>query len=381
MSWIQRLYDSFTDTAFTPLASHTPDVGSGYTNITSSHVWGIAVTGTQASTDGTTSMVANNTVLKKNQAAEVVLTNDQNMYVSGRFTGTSLGDKTCYEARYTTGSNILQLFRIVAGATTQLGGDVAQVYSSNMVLRLESIESRIFLLLNGVVKIAQTDALVTTGTAGLFTNTAPVIDDFRAYDYRPNQLIRSGEILDDTNTWTTNSTTVTPDTFAAPVFASASASRADTVADNSAAVQGNLTGSDYDIPADFSEYVASVYIRKDAVNTRWPDVALRMAGPTSNTVSVSLDTSTGSIADGSNPPEASGIVDVDANWWRLWMRQPNNGTYTVVRMTVYPDHLDALGGSNTGAGTGSAVFWGFNITDTYDLQDYSPNYKFKLIRP
>lgn len=184
-------------------------------------------------------------------------------------------------------------------------------------------------------------------------------------------LVTKTEALDDTDVWTPNSTTVTANTHAAPAFAGPDAGMADTVTDNSGASQGNLVGTFYTIAADTSDYVGSVFIRKDAVTNRWPDVALNInSGPIGF---VNLNTSTGAIADGSTPPAAKGIIDVDATWWRLWLRIANDGAGDLIRMYVYPDHLDALGGSGTSAPTGSVVLWGFNITKTSTIQPYEPD--------
>lgn len=194
-------------------------------------------------------------------------------------------------------------------------------------------------------------------------------------------LVTSTEELDDTGVWTANSTTVTANTHAAPTFAGGSAGMADTVADNSAGSQGNLVGTYYDIPANTADYVGSVFIRKDAVTNRWPELVMQInTGPIGY---VNLDTSTGSIADGTTPAAAKGIVDVDANWWRLWLRIANDGAGTAIRVIVYPDHLDALGGSATSAPTGSVVLWGFNITQSSTLQDYEPEpfYSFSSALP
>lgn len=182
-------------------------------------------------------------------------------------------------------------------------------------------------------------------------------------------LVTSTENLADTAVWTANSVTVTANTFAAPAFAGGSAGLADTVADNSASAGGSLIGLYYDITADTTSWVGSVYIRKDATTTRWPEVFVQFQGGPAGFVSV--NTSTGAIANGSVPPAASGIVDVDASWWRLWIRVVNTSIDSV-RMGVYPDHLDALGGATTSPPTGSVVLWGFNLTNTTTVQTYEP---------
>ncbi len=193
-------------------------------------------------------------------------------------------------------------------------------------------------------------------------------------------LLLSTEALEDTGNWTASNITVTANTHAAPGFAGVNAGMADTVADNSAAAGGLLTANYVDIAADSSDYVGSVYIRKDAVTTRWPDIFIQISGVV--TGFVSLNTSTGSIANGSGPlPAATDIVNVDAFWWRLWMQVANTGSAAIIRMGVYPDHLDALGGATTSPPTGSVVLWGFNITKSSAVQDYEPEPFYAFVAP
>jgi len=184
-------------------------------------------------------------------------------------------------------------------------------------------------------------------------------------------LVTKTETLDDAGVWTLTSATVTANSQAAPAFAGANAGLADTVADNSAAAQGSIVGTYYNISADTNNYIGSVFVRKDAVATRWPDFFLQFVGGPVGFVN--LNTSTGAIADGSTPAAEKGIVDWDATWWRLWLRVANNGSSTQVRVGLYPDHLDALGGAGQSAGTGSVVLWGFNITQASTLQPYVPD--------
>lgn len=183
------------------------------------------------------------------------------------------------------------------------------------------------------------------------------------------------EDLSDIAAWTPTNSVVTVNTYPPPVFAGVNAGLADAVADVSAAAQGNIVGTWVDIAADTSDWVGSVYVRKDAVVDRWPDISMSM-NSSGLVCSLSLNTSTGAVGvpNGANTPVAYGVIDVDAYWWRVWMRLANNGLGTAIRMAVFPSHLDAGDNGFTGSAfTGSVVLWGFNITQGSTLQAYEPN--------
>ena len=385
MSWTQRLLDHFTGVAFTDLASHTPDVGSGYTSVL--HSWEIAASGTQAEPATPPALVFNNTVLENNQAAEVVLTNNKNMLLPARITGTTVLNWSGYRAVYNATTGQLQLFRLDNGSVTQLGSDVAQTFAANMVLRIECMGTEIRVLLNGVWKIVQTDATHNSGFVGLFTDDEPIIDDFAAYD-SPLNLLSFTEQFNN-GAWTQGgSITVTPNSAAAPSFANPKAGRADTLADNTVTEASSIL-NEATIADDLGDYVASVYIQKDAVTTRFPAFILALlGGGTPLTGGVSINTSTGTLADYSGGAAvASGIVDVDATWWRVWVRMTNNGTgNTTARWLFFPAQASSLGGGFDSTATGSSISWGANITNTRALQAYDPSpayppSKFNLARP
>ena len=385
MGWTQRLLDHFTGVAFTDLASHTPDVGSGYSSIV--HSWEIAASGTQAEPASTPALVFNNTVLENNQASEVVLTNNKDMFLPARITGTTAVNWSGYRAGYNATTGQLQLFRLDNGSLTQLGSDVAQTFAANMVLRVECMGTEIRVLLNGVWKIVQTDAAHNSGKVALFTDDAAVIDDFAAYDAPLNILTFTEQF--NNAAWTEGgSITVTPNSAAAPDFANPKAGRADTLEDNTVTEVSSIL-QDVPIADDLGDYVASVYIQKDAVTTRFPAFILALlGGGTPLTGGVSINTSTGALADYSGGAAvASGIVDVDATWWRVWVRMTNNGTgNTTARWLFFPAQASSLGGGFDSTVTGFSISWGANITPTRNLQAYEPDpayppTKFNLARP
>lgn len=175
---------------------------------------------------------------------------------------------------------------------------------------------------------------------------------------------------------------VTPNTFAPPAFAGILAGQADDVADVSPASAPALVGTNYSIPADTSTWVGSIFVRKDAINTRWPTLGVVLAGGSGQLVTVNMDTSSGAYAAGPfGSPAAFGVMDVDSLWWRLWAQITNDGTNNLARLQWWPSILDALGGSVTSAQTGSATFWGANMTNDGTPQTYQPDPTYAFILP
>jgi hypothetical protein len=186
-------------------------------------------------------------------------------------------------------------------------------------------------------------------------------------------LLHFTEQFDDAY-WSAVVVVVTANTHAAPAFAGINAGLADTIDDQSAGSSGALTGSYEDCPGDTSDFVVSRYVRKDAITSRFPILTMQFtSGATINT-GVSLNTSTGATANanGLDAPDAIGCVDVDATWWRLWLRKANAGG-VAVRSNFYPAYSATLGGAQDGAVTGSVIAWGANLTNTSTVQTYEPD--------
>lgn len=178
---------------------------------------------------------------------------------------------------------------------------------------------------------------------------------------------------------------VTPNTFAAPVFAGSNAGLADTVADTSAGGISSLYGTFESIPNDASSWLFSTLIRKDTTQTRFPLLHANFFGGTDAFSNIQINTQTGVAGNAeSAPSDAFGVVDVDSNWWRLWMRKANNNTgNTLVRVALFPAYSATIGGVGDQSILGSIVAWGINATNDATLQDYQPNptYAFTTATP
>ncbi len=191
-------------------------------------------------------------------------------------------------------------------------------------------------------------------------------------------LLAFTEQFDNATEWTNNNCTITANSGgSAPAIYGASATAPDTLADNSAAALGQVQGTLKDILNDSADYIFSLFIKKDATTSRFPTIASQIAvGGTPAFSGVSVNTSAGTLAaaDGVTAPSASGVVDVDASWWRVWFRTPNNNTGNVaIRINIYPAASSTLGGTSDVGVTGSIVAWGANITQSSSLQAYEPD--------
>ncbi len=189
-------------------------------------------------------------------------------------------------------------------------------------------------------------------------------------------LLALTEQFDNTSEWTNNNCTITANSGGtAPAIYGINATAPDTVADNSAGTLGQVQGAFKDILNDAADYIGSVFVQKDAVTTRFAAVTIQITvGGTPIVSGVSINTSAGTVAAIDTTPTASGVVDVDASWWRVWFRTANNNTGNVaVRMNIYPAAATTLGGTADVVTTGSVVLWGANITQSSSLLAYEPD--------
>lgn len=189
----------------------------------------------------------------------------------------------------------------------------------------------------------------------------------------------------DNGVWTqSDGPVITANTTAAPAFAGPSATLADTLADVSAVAESDVY-QDVTVPDDSNTYLFSVYILKDAITTRFPDFLVEFRGGTSVYSGTRLNTSTGATAAsafGGSP--TSGVVNVDASWWRIWMTQPNNSTgNTTVRLHIFSAATTDINGGNDSAAVGSVIAWGANLVQASSVQTYVPDpfYSFSASAP
>jgi hypothetical protein len=188
-------------------------------------------------------------------------------------------------------------------------------------------------------------------------------------------VITKTEQFDDA-VWAKTSVTVTANSQAAPVFAGGSAGLADTLDDASAVVTGVVEWGYTGVANDSSPWVCSVFIRKDAITSRFPVLGFQIVDGTSVVAGISINTSTGAVANVGDiaAPATSGVVDFDSLWWRAWLQKPNNSSGNAdIKMFLNPAYSSALGGTADSTVTGSIVAWGANLTNDATVQTYIPD--------
>jgi hypothetical protein len=168
--------------------------------------------------------------------------------------------------------------------------------------------------------------------------------------------------------------TVTSDTHNPPSGYGDLARMADTLSDPGGSLSSLFTTYET-IINDSSDYIVSCFIRKDSNTSQFPELGAQFAGGTGLFPAISINTSTGAVTTASGSSvAASGSVNHDANWWRVWFRIANNNSgNTVVRAWLYPAKSLTLGGATDVGAVRDIVAWGINITQASSLEAYDPN--------
>lgn len=189
-------------------------------------------------------------------------------------------------------------------------------------------------------------------------------------------ILTPTEDFSDANWTTTTGALVTVNTHAAPSTAGVGAGQADTITDSSG-LTAVLRSTDGTIANDASDWTASLYVRKDADTSRTPQVLLQFSGGSTIVAGVTIQTDTGILEAPyvGGDADASGVIDVDTDWWRLWFRKSNNVSGNVLlRLLIYPAPA-------SGAQTGSVIVWGANLTNTSSVQPYEPAPAYVVVTP
>lgn len=191
-----------------------------------------------------------------------------------------------------------------------------------------------------------------------------------------NILVKT-EQFNDAGEWSQNDfLTVNADTDAAPVFAGQLANPADTLIDNNVTNVCNLTSGFKTITSDGSDWLMSLFIKKDSITTRFASLYIDMQNGTRVEAFANIDTKNGLITTVSGLPtfDAVGVVDVDSIWWRFWARKANNNTgNNAIRVGFFSAQTSSFGGGADNSAIGNITAWGANLTNTSTLQNYEPD--------
>jgi hypothetical protein len=137
------------------------------------------------------------------------------------------------------------------------------------------------------------------------------------------------------------------------------ASTATTISDTDATAYYDRTQS-WTVPNDNATHIVGVWIAKDAVTTRFPEVAMTLGGGTSQSNKVQINTQTGvavlRVSVGSNPFfVVDGATLGFPGWWLFVVGVVNNSTgNTQLTLNIYPARSNTIGGAVVTA-TGSIV--------------------------
>ena len=173
-----------------------------------------------------------------------------------------------------------------------------------------------------------------------------------------NLILRSETF--DNGGWVKSNVTITPDSTVAPD----SNTTADTAADSSGAATGFLLQNITGLSPSSSWYTASIYIKKDSDETRFPNFLFKTtdSGSVTNVIQqVQVNTQTGVIIL-TNVAFTAKVVSVDSNWWRLIIPIQDDNTNTDrIQLLIQPAFSTTLGGSAVVSLTDSIIIWGAQV--------------------
>jgi hypothetical protein len=166
--------DTFTASDGTALTAHIPELGAWVRNGPSSSGAGDPViNGNRVHNQNDANVRYHYLVTPSSPdydiTCDVVMRSDNNASAAGPAGRQDLSAVTAYYARYNTGVDAWQLFKVVNNAATQLGTNQAatlvvdQAYACTLSMKGTLIR----LLVDTVVLISVTDAAVTAGAAGI----------------------------------------------------------------------------------------------------------------------------------------------------------------------------------------------------------------------
>lgn len=133
----------------------------------------------------------------------------------------------------------------------------------------------------------------------------------------------------------------------------------DGVANSAFAVTDNSSNDerlkvDVTIPADTSNYVASIFIKKDSNTDRFPEIGLLIDA--SAQIFTQLNTSTGSITNRVDDGVFdAGVIDC-GSYWRLWVSLQNNSSSSM--SFFFRPSSSTVFGTYEGTATGTAYVYG-----------------------
>lgn len=170
----------------------------------------------------------------------------------------------------------------------------------------------------------------------------------------------------DVATWVkTGTPVVTSDSTIAPD----GNTTADTLDDSDAGVNEFITQT-FTIPADNTNRTIALFVKKDAISSRFPAIRMNYSGGTPVSTYVMFDTTDGSslVADGSTPT----IVTEDWNdYWRFSLTLQNNNTNTSLSYEIHPAYRSTwTTGTADVAAVGSIIIWGAQLDDKATIGNY-----------